>query len=207
MSARIPAFITWSLAAACAVYWAMRLLVAPAALPAATQAVSVAGALNGDVRRLLASPVEAAPAPAPVAALASRFRLVGVMAPREGERGRGQGIALIAVDGKPPRAFRIGAALDEQIVLLAVAPRSASLGPAGGAPLVQLDMTPLTPPATGVRSPGVVPGGGRLPGGLLRPGVMPGVMPTETAPPAGQVEVEPAAPETEPATSPAAQGR
>lgn len=166
MSARIPAFLAWSLAAACAVYWAMRLLIAPAGLPGSVQPVSITGALQGDVAALFASP-QAPAVPQAAVALASRFKLIGVMAPQAAPRSasktaspttaqpasrgaeRGQGIALIAVDGKPPRPYRIGAAVDEALVLLSVAPRSASLGPAGGEVVLQLDIAPLPPPATG----------------------------------------------------------
>lgn len=185
MPARIPAFIAWSLAAACAVYWAMRLLAAPAGLPGAVQPVSIAGAASGDVALLFASPVAAAAA-APVTALASRFKLVGVMAPKNAERGLGQGIALIAVDGKPARPYRVGATVDESLVLRAVTSRSASLGPAAGLAILQLDMTPLTPPATGVRPPGAA---GLTPLlGALRLG-SPGMSPA-TAPPSQPVEIE-----------------
>jgi general secretion pathway protein C len=160
MSARIPAFVVWSLAAACAVYWAMRLLIVPVGLPGSVQPVSITGALQGDVAALFASP-QAPSAPRAVTALASRFRLIGVMSPkttaqtppRNAERGRGQGIALIAVDGKPPRPYRVGAALDDALVLLSVTPRSASIGPAGGEALLQLDVAPLTAAATGARPP------------------------------------------------------
>lgn len=220
MSARIPAFLAWSLAAACAVYWAMRLLIAPAGLPGSVQPVSITGALQGDVAALFASP-QAPAAPQAAVALASRFKLIGVMAPQAApqlapqaaprsaspttappvSRGaeRGQGIALIAVDGKPPRPYRIGAAVDEALVLLSVAPRSARLGPAGGEVLLQLDIAPLAPAATG--AVGTLGARGatnaRPPTAGLFPSVgpprlaMPGLAP---APPVGdRADAEPAA--------------
>ena len=206
MSARIPAFVAWSLAAACAVYWAMRLLIVPTGLPEAVQSVSVAGALQGEVAALFASP-QAPSAPRAVTALASRFRLVGVMSPkttgqtptRDAERGRGQGLALIAVDGQPPRPYRVGAALDDALVLLAVTPRSALIGPAGGAAQLQLDVAPLAAAATGVRPPSA----GLFPSVGLPRIAMPGLAP---APPMVERggDAEPAAegspaPDAEPA--------
>ncbi len=42
------------------------------------------------------------------------------------------GSALIAVDGKPGRAFRVGSTVDEGIVLEAVEPRKARLAQLSG---------------------------------------------------------------------------
>lgn len=153
MPARIAAFIVWAAVAACGVFWSLRVLVVPRPVPSQAQAVSSADGQRGDVLRLFAA--EAAPAGAAPAApgLASRFKLIGVMAPKDGERGREQGVALIAVDDKPPRPFRVGAALDSALVLQAVATRSAVIGPPQGAPALQLDLPPLPAPATGSLPP------------------------------------------------------
>lgn len=155
MSARIAAFFLWAATAACLAYWGLRVGVEARPLPESVQPVSTAMVLRGDVLRLFASPV---PVTAPVAsptqpALASRFKLVGVMAPRTGERGAGAGIALIAVDGKPPRPFRVGSAIDDTLVLQAVARRGATLGPAEGLAAVRLELPPLVAPATGSLPP------------------------------------------------------
>jgi general secretion pathway protein C len=75
--------------------------------------------------RLLGVPAaDAAAARAPVASLASRFALIGVLAGRSS----GGGAALIAVDGKPAKPFRVGAAVDEGLVLQSLDPRQARLG-------------------------------------------------------------------------------
>ena len=206
MSSRIAAFSVWALAAACAVYWALRLLAAPAGLPASVQPVSITGALKGDIGRLFASPGTPVASEEAAPALTSRFKLVGVMAPREGEGGRGQGIALIAVDGKPPRPYRVGASLESGIVLQAVAARSATLGPLNGAATVRLDMPTLPAPATGTRLPsaGLISQFG-APGGASAMSPSPGnVMPGGAATPAspGEAPVMPVdalPPETAPA--------
>jgi general secretion pathway protein C len=151
MSLRIVTFLVWAAVAASAAYWGLRLGSAPAPLPATVQPVA-AGTLRGDIDRLFAAP---AGTPEPEAAmpappgLASRFQLLGVMAPRPGERPSSQGVALVGIDGKPPRPYRVGAPVDGELVLLAVAPRSASFGPAGGAALFQLELPLLPPPSTG----------------------------------------------------------
>jgi general secretion pathway protein C len=76
------------------------------------------------VARLLGAAAPAATA-APVAA--SRFVLLGVMASPSS-----RGAALIAIDGKPGRAFRVGSKVDEGLVLEAVEPRKARLAQATG---------------------------------------------------------------------------
>ena len=65
------------------------------------------------------------------------FTLIGVLSGRSS----GGGAALIAVDGKPAKPFRVGAAVDEGLVLQALGPRQAQLGASMGGPAtVTLDM-------------------------------------------------------------------
>lgn len=152
MAARITAFVVWAAVAACLVFWGLRLFIAPSGVPSQTQPVSVAQAQRGDVLRLFASaatPMTVQSEPA----LAARFKLFGVMAPKNSEQGRGQGVALIGVDDKPPRAYRVGARIDNTLVLKSVAGRSAMIGPAQGAAIVQLDLPLPAPPATGQLPP------------------------------------------------------
>jgi len=74
------------------------------------------------VARLLgADAASAAPAAAPDAA--SRYRLTGVIA-----SGQGRGIALIAIDGKAPKPYRVGMVLEEGLVLQSVERRLAIVG-------------------------------------------------------------------------------
>lgn len=63
------------------------------------------------------------------------------------------GVALISIDGKPPRAFRVGTRLEDGLVLQNVGLRSASIGPAQGEPQVKLELPPLPEPATGTLAP------------------------------------------------------
>ena len=74
---------------------------------------------------------------APAVQLSSRFALIGVLS----GRASGGGAALIAVDGKPAKPFRVGATVDEGLVVQALGPRQAQLGPAVGEPAtLTLDM-------------------------------------------------------------------
>lgn len=151
MLARVAAFFVWALVAACAVYWSLKLLVRAPAAPAHSVAMPGPAPQRGDLTRLLgASPV--APVSAPVAVpQASRFRLHGVIAPKgkPGARPTGQGVALISVDGKPPRAYAVGARVENDLVLQSVSLRGASIGPAGAAASVNLEASPLVAAATG----------------------------------------------------------
>lgn len=185
MPARIAAFVVWAAVAACIAFWGLRILVTPRPAPSQTQPVSSANSLRGDVSRLFvatAVPTEAIGVTAP--GLASRFKLIGVMAPKDGERGHGQGIALIAVDEKPPRAYRVGAQIDNALVLQSVARRSATIGPSQGAPAVQLDLPPLPPPATGSLPPAA----------SLFPAAAPAAEPATAAPPPAGPASPPRAP-------------
>jgi general secretion pathway protein C len=98
--------------------------------------------------------------------------LLGVVAPRSagGHQGR-QGLALIAVDGQPPKAWRVGAAVDERWTLLAVRHRQADLGPAGGAVALTLELPPLAEAARGQPAAYGAPMARANPTGAATPGL------------------------------------
>lgn len=174
MNARPVAFLVWAAVAASAVFWLLRLTASSPVAPSHTVAVAAAALPRGDLNRVLgAPPVVAGPAQAQAEpALASRFKLVGVAAPREG--GDRFGLALIAVDGKPARSYKVGAPIDGDMVLQNVHPRGAALGARGAAPQVNLELPPLPAAATSARPPGLLAGapqGGF--GGLSVPGSVP----------------------------------
>jgi general secretion pathway protein C len=135
-------FGVWAAVAASAVHWGLKLWVVSPTLPQAVTVADASPALRGDLSRLLGpdAPVAAAAA-APEPTADARFSLIGVLSPKPTQAAR-EGVALIAVDGKPAKAFRIGAVVDGQNVLQSVDARGASLGPRGGASLVALRLTP-----------------------------------------------------------------
>jgi general secretion pathway protein C len=152
MLARLSAFVVWALVAATAVFWGLRMAVRAPAAPAHAVALGESAAVRGDLSRLLgAAPAAAAAPQAAAPEVSSRFKLVGVMAPKAGKQSQAplHGVALIAVDGKPAKPFAVGARLDADMVLQSVSLRTASIGPASGAPMVKLEMPPLQPPSTG----------------------------------------------------------
>ena len=80
----------------------------------------------------------AAPVQSASASLASRFLLLGVM-----DGGPSQGVALISVDGKPAKPYRLGQAVSEGFVVVGTGPKKAELGPQLGAAATLLLELPL----------------------------------------------------------------
>ena len=161
MLARLSAFVIWGLVAATAVFWGLRLFVHAPVAPVYAVAVGEADPARGDLSRLLgAAPVaqSAVAAPPPEA---SRFKLLGIVAPRSGSSDASRspyGVALIAVDGKMPKAYAVGARVDGDLVLQTVSLRTVSIanGQGGTAPIT-LELPPLAGPATGTLPVGGAP--------------------------------------------------
>ena len=77
-----------------------------------------------------------APAQSASANLASRFVLVGVM-----DGGPPQGVALISVDGKPAKPYRLGQTVSDGFILVGTGPKKAELGPQmGSTPALVLEL-------------------------------------------------------------------
>jgi general secretion pathway protein C len=191
MLARLSAFVIWAVVAATAVFWGLRLLVRAPAAPAYAVAVGDAAAVRGDLTRLLGTAPVAPPTEQAAPEAASRFRLLGIVAPKQ---------ALIAVDGKMPKAYTIGAPLDGNLVLQSVSLRTASIGSGQGAPTITLELPRAATAATG--SLPAAPIGGSpanpMPSGAMPPQyvpqqqiapqqqIVPQAVPPLVAPPPGQ---------------------
>ncbi len=132
---RTPALVAgllWLAAGLSAGYWLLQFMGRSPVTPVAT--VSTAAAAQPDaaaVARTLGALPDTVAAPASSAAPPPpmRYALLGVVA-----TGRDRGAALIAVDSQPPRPYRVGASLEGGLVLQAVTPRAARLGPSLQAP-------------------------------------------------------------------------
>lgn len=154
MASRILALLIWAAVAASLAYWGLKWLAQATPVPPNATVAALDNAARGDLRKLLTGPATVEPnQPDPSAAsvLAGRIKLLGVVAPRhEGEH---SGLALLSVDGKPPRAVHVGATVDGDMVLLAVNQRGADIGPAAGPAAVKLDLPLLPMAATGSLPP------------------------------------------------------
>jgi general secretion pathway protein C len=125
-------FLLWAVAAASVAYWGLKLSSAGAqGSPAAAGARPVPPADPAAVARVLGHAGAPVAGPASAPPLASRFNLVGVVADRSQH-----GAALIAVDGRPAKPYRVGAAIDEGLVLQSVQARRATLAASAGGPAV-----------------------------------------------------------------------
>lgn len=199
MSARWWTWGVWALVAGSGLFWGLRLFVKAPAAPAYTQVAGAATAPRGDLTRLLGNdPPPPTTEAAPEAAADARFQLVGVLSapPRQASR---EGVALIAIDGQPPKAYRVGARIDGDKIVQSVEARGVNLGLRNGPVLVALNLPPPTPPATGSLPdlgngngprPSTVP---PLPGQQRPPGLpMPAVEPQEMVEPQpNQAEAQP----------------
>ena len=169
----------WALAAGAAVFWGLRFAAPPE--PVAASATMPRAAVSADadaVARLLGvvSAADAAPA-APEAA--SRFALSGVVADPFN-----QGAALISIDGKPPRPFRVGSRVGDNYVLQSVGVRAATLGTSAEGPAAFTLQLPVRAPISFGSS--VSSGLPASPTPSARPsGLFPATVPPVMAPPAG----------------------
>lgn len=167
MTARLMTLLIWAAVAGTGVYWGLRLFTHPTAVPGGAAVAIAAPPAAGSLVRLLGEPPAAPVAGDNAAPLAdSRFKLVGVVAPRGAAA---SGLALISVDGQPPRAVAVGRELEPGLRLLTVSHRQAELGAARGAPAMTLALPPLAEaqrgrPGEAVAAPPALPGA--LPGGL-----------------------------------------
>ena len=174
-------------------FWGLRLFIAPTPAPGHAVVVVDAVAGGGDFSRLFGAEAVAAPDVPPPES--TRFKLVGVLAEpdTEGE----SGVALVSIDGKPPRPYRVGAPIEDRLTLQAVGVRSASFGPAQGATSFTLEAPRMAEPATGTLSP--------VDASQLQvsppPAVQAPVAPQPSAPPstnAGQADGQPIGPAVTP---------
>jgi len=138
---RIAAFGVALLLAGSSVVWVLRMQrpAAEGVLPVVSSQAETPPVDLAAVSRVLGS---AAPGPAPIAAEGStRFRLTGIIA-----SAGGQGVALLSVDGKPPKPYRRGTALEDGLVLQSVQARSVNLAADTTGPVrLRLELPPRQP--------------------------------------------------------------
>jgi general secretion pathway protein C len=140
MASRLLSFAVWALVSASALFWGVKLFAQAPSLPDQVQLPTRPVLQVGDLARLLGASAadddgDAEPAPAG----SERFALLGVVAPR-GAAMSSQGVALIAIDGQPAKAFKTGSVVVDDLTLLAVEKRLVRLGPKGGPSSMELSL-------------------------------------------------------------------
>ena len=126
-------FVVWAAALASVVFWGLKATSSPGGPQAAVMPAAVTPVDTNQVARLLgARAVQTATVAAP-----NRFVLVGVIT------GAPHGAALIAIDGQPPKPFRVGGALEQDLLLQSVSPRRAVLARSMDGPAVATLEVPL----------------------------------------------------------------
>jgi general secretion pathway protein C len=134
--AMLPAasLLVWGAVAFSAVTWGLRWSATGAAPSNATAAMQALPEVDVSAA---ARSLGAAPAPVSAApTLASRFELQGVLT-----GGPNAGAALIVVDGKPPKPFRVRAVVADGLVLQSAQGRRVNLGAAmDGPPTLVLEL-------------------------------------------------------------------
>ncbi len=154
MLSRFFALLIWAAVALSVAFWGLRWFGQSMSVPPGTASATMDNSLRGDVSKLLsgpAQPVDDVAAPAQQAALAGRLQLLGVVAPRQ-EGGRA-GVALLVLDGKPARAYRLGQVVDGELVVQTISQRQVQIGAQGGPAAVSLDMPLMPAAATGSLPP------------------------------------------------------
>ena len=167
--------LVWALVGTSAVYWALKFGARSQSLPEQTTLAATPELLQADLARLAGNEAATVQAAAAQPAADARLVLVGVVsppvapeqaasAPAPGTRApavaggtTNEGLALISVDGKPPRAFAVGAVVDGERVLQRVSPRAAHLGVAGQPAQWVLTLAPPPEPVRGGAPGGAAP--------------------------------------------------
>jgi general secretion pathway protein C len=154
MLSRFFALLIWGAVALGAAFWGLRWFGKSMTVPAGTASATMDNSLRGDVSKLLAgpaTPVDAVAVPTQQAALAGRLQLLGVVAPRH--EGGHTGVALLVLDGKPARAYRMGQAIEGELVVQTISQRQVQIGAQGGPVAVSLDLPLMPAAATGSLPP------------------------------------------------------
>lgn len=132
---RSVTFLLAALAAGSAGFWLLHwpqptqqpLVSALATAPFAADTAKVASVLGANPAAVPPGAIGA------VAQVPSRFKLWGVIAQSQAGHPGAQGSALITVDGAPPKPYRVGQVVADDLTLLSVLAHSVTLGPKGQA--------------------------------------------------------------------------
>ncbi len=195
MLSRWLAFVVWALLGATVVTWLLQMLALPSPVPAHAVPVDAAASFRSELTKLFGAPTPVAAEAAPARG-DDRLKLIGLVASTS-PTAAGSSLALIAMDGKPAKSYRVGAVIDGERRVLAVRKGAVDIGPEGGPTAFTLTLPNLPAAATGV------PSGAGAPAPQGAPPSAPPPMPVPP-PPADAVPVPPPSPiEPQPISPPA----
>ena len=117
------AALLWCAAAASLVFWWLHFPHGQPTVTATVSSVGAGGAASGVAAGLRRAWGVQQDAPRLDDVQSMRYQLWGVVAGASG-----QGSALIAIDGQPPKPYRVGQAVSEGVFLQSLGPREARLG-------------------------------------------------------------------------------
>ena len=198
MLSRWLAFVVWALLGATVVTWLLQMLALPSPVPAHAVPVDAAASFRTELTKLFGAPTPVAAEAAPARG-DDRLKLIGLVASTS-PSAAGSSLALIAMDGKPARSYRVGAVIDGERRVLAVRKGAVDIGPEGGPTAFTLTLPNLPAAATGV-PPSSAGAGAPMPQGGVPSAPPPMPVPP---PPADAVPVPPPTPiEPQPISPPA----
>jgi general secretion pathway protein C len=132
---RLTTFLLWAVAAGSAAFWVLQQPSHALATPMVASVVSPSRSAlvppgSAQVALVLgAQPAAVATTADVLSAKQARFQLLGVLA--VGSHDRASGAALLAVDGKPAKPYRVGAVIEDGLEVTSLAARSVSIGSNG----------------------------------------------------------------------------
>jgi general secretion pathway protein C len=126
----------WTLAAASVAFWVLRWPSSDLPLTVNTATATSLSSPNQGAQTARALGQPHAKSASPVLQASSQYKLMGVIASASG-----QGSALIATDGQPPKAYRVGQSVQDGWNLVALTARQARLRSSGAEILLELPVT------------------------------------------------------------------
>jgi general secretion pathway protein C len=133
---RLTTLSLWGIAAGSAAFWSLQQVGThagspPKVLDTTSSELSLQPPTQQVALALGAKEANGATDEGTLAAAQARFQLVGVLA--QAAWGHKQGVALLSVDGKPAKPYRIGVAIEDGFEVTALTPRTVSIGSKGTA--------------------------------------------------------------------------
>jgi general secretion pathway protein C len=155
---RLFTLLVWLLVGLCAAYWAFKFVTTKSITATAAMSRPNLEVDSKAIAKMLGATDSVAAKPS-IAAASTKFVLFGLAA-----TAAGRGVALIALDGKPAKPYRVGSLVADDLLLKSISKTGVVLAASLQSPDgVTLDLPARKPPNTAPNSPANMPGGGPPP--------------------------------------------